>query len=157
MNFVPLSDFDLQSSMPKFKNDVYDESIEQVPGDISSSICERIVSMVTVFNPDQNKVNQLIQNKSDKLFVNSLTFIFSLPYQKQGIDKKCIQRLQDNYPITSYDFDDGATIEYEHNFFVSVKCTSEQIKIKINTEYDFTFSEKACAFSPTDFISCLLD
>lgn len=157
MNFVPLSDFDLQSSVPKYKNGIYDESIEKITGSMDSSICEKITAKATVFNPDISKIDKLVKNKLDKLCATSLTYVFSIPFQDEFFDKKCMQKIQDNYSIISYDFEEGATIEYESNFFVSIKCVDEQIKIKIKTEYDFSFSEKAVSFYPIKFIEWLLN
>ena len=114
------------------------------------------MAKATVFNPDEKKLDILIKTKLDKLFVTSLTYIFSIPFQESDFDKKCIQRIQDNYSIISYDFEDGATIEYDSNFFVSIRCTSEQIQIKLQAEYDFTFSKKAINFSPLKFITWLI-
>lgn len=156
MNFVPLSDFDLQSPIPKYKNGVYDESVEEIPGSTDSSISEKVMAKATVFNPDARKLDELVKNKLDKLYVTSLVYIFSLPLQENDFDKKCMQHIQDNYSIISYDFEDGATIEYDNNFFVSIRCTSEQIQIKLQSEYDFTFSKKAVGFSPVNFISWLI-
>lgn len=156
LNFVPLSDFDLQSPIPKYKNGVYDESIEKVPGAFDSSICEKIMAKATVFNPDPQKIDELVRNKLDKLYVTSLTYIFSLPIQKDEFDKKCMQRIQDSYSIISYDFDDGATIEFDSNFFLSIKCTLEHIQVKLQTEYASSFSRRATNFSPTDFVSWLI-
>lgn len=157
MNFVPLSDFDLQSPVPKYKNGVYDETIERVSGGTESSICEKIIAKATVFNPDNKKLNELVKNKLDKLYATSLTYIFSIPFQKDNFDKKCMQRIQDNYSIISYDFEDGATIEYDSNFFVSIKCSLEQVQLKLQTEYDFLFSKNATKFSPFNFIEWLLN
>lgn len=67
-----------------------------------------------------------------------------------------MQRIQDNYSIISCDFKDEATIEYDCNFFVSIRCTSEQIQIKLQSKYDFTFSKKAVDFSPVNFINWLI-
>lgn len=156
MNFVPLSDFDLQSPIPKYKNGVYDENVEKVPGETSSSIREKITASATVFNPDVTKIKELVKNKLDKLLVTSLTYIYSLPFQLEDFDKKCVQKLQDNYSIISYDFEEGAMIEYDSNFFLSVKCTVEQIQIKLQTEYDFYFSKKAVDFVPDKFIEWLV-
>lgn len=156
MNFVPLSDFDLQSPIPKYKNGVYDEDVEKVPGGTNSSICEKITATATVFNPEINKINELVRNKLDKLLVTSLTYIYSIPFQMESYDKKCMQKLQDNYSIISYDFEDGAMIEYDSDFFISVKCTLEQIQIKLQTEYDFYFSKKAVDFMPDKFINWLI-
>lgn len=156
MNFVPLSDFDLQSPIPKYKNGLYDEYIEQISGSTITSISEKAVATVTVFNPDTKKLYNLINTELGKLYITSLSYVFSLPFQKADFDKECMQRIQDNYSILSYDYEDGATIEYNDGFFVSVKCTSEQIQIKLQTEYDFSFSREAVSFSPTDFIDWLL-
>jgi len=35
--------------------------------------------------------------------------------------------------------------------------TQQQIFLKINAKYDFTFSEKASTFSPYDFVKWLID
>lgn len=156
MNFVPLSDFDLQSSVPKYKNGIYDESIEQIAGSTNSSICEKITAKATVFNPDIQKIDKLVKNKLDKLYATSLTYVFSVPFQDENFDKKCMQRIQDNYSIISYDFEEGATIEYDSNFFISVKCTNEQIQLMLKAEYDHSFSKNAVSFSPLDFIEWLM-
>ena len=156
MNFVPLSDFDLQSPIPKYKNGVYDEDVEKIPGGTNSSICEKVIATATVFNPDIMKIEELVKNKLDKLLVTSLTYIYSIPFQIEDFDKKCMQKLQDNYSIISYDFEDGAMIEYDSNFFLSVKCTLEQIQINLQTEYDFYFSQKAVNFVPDKFIHWLI-
>lgn len=155
MNFVPPSDFDLQSPIPKYKNGVYDEYVEQTTGAWESSICEKISATTTVFNPDSKKINELVKKQLETLGVTSLTYVFTLTRQIDEYDKKCMQRIQDNFSIISYDFEDGATIEYESDFFLSVKCTLEQIQIKIQAKYYFTFSKKAITFSPTDFINWL--
>ena len=156
MNFVPLSDFDLQSPVPKYKNGVYDETIEKIPGEITSSICEKVIATAVVFNPNIKKIEELVKNKLDKLMVTSLTYIYSIPFQVENFDKKCMQKLQDNYSIISYDFEDGAMIEYDSDFFLSVKCTLEYIQIKLQTEYDFYFSKKAVNFVPDKFIHWLI-
>jgi len=92
----------------------------------------------------------------DKLHATSLTYEFSVPLQEEGFDRKCIQKIQDNHTIISYDYEDGAMIEYESNFFISVKCTLEQISVKLHTEYDFTFSKRASVFCANDFINWLI-
>lgn len=61
MNFVSLSDFDLQSPIPKYKNGVYDESVEEVLGSTDSSISEKVMAKATVFNPDTKKLDELIR------------------------------------------------------------------------------------------------
>lgn len=157
MNFVPLSDFDLQSPMPKFKNGIYDEYVEKIAGDTSSSVGEKISAFATIFNPDLTKLNELVKNKLDKLLVTSLTYIYSMPSQIKDFDKKCIQKIQNNYSIISYDYEDGATIEYDPNFFLSVKCTLEQIQIKLQTEYAFNFSRKAIDFTLNEFVDWLIN
>lgn len=156
LNFIPLCDFDLQAQIPKFKNGSYDEIVEKVPGETTASICEKVTVATMVFNPDMRKIEELVKNKLDKLLVTSLTYIYSLPFQREDFDKSCMQKLQNNYSIISYDFEDGAMIEYDSNFFVGVKCTPEQIQIKLQTEYDFYFSQKAAEFSTDRFIEWLV-
>lgn len=155
MNFVAMSDFDLQSPVPKYKNGVYEETVEQVEGDVTASIGERITAKATIFNPDPKKVSELVNNKLDKLHTTSLTYIFTMPLLREGFDKACMQRLQDNYPIISYDIEDGATIEYEGDFFLSIKCTLEQIRIKLHTQYESSFSKRATQFLPFEFANWL--
>jgi len=152
MNFVPLSDFDLQSPIPKFKNGSYDETIERVAGKFDASVSENVSVQATIFNPEYAKIYDLVKNKLDKLRANTLTYIFTIPFQSEGFDKKCMQKIQDNYSIISYDYDEGATIEYNSNFFISIKCTLEQVFMKLHTEYGFSFSKKAASFIPDDFI-----
>ena len=156
INFVSLADFDLQAPFPKFKNGVYDETIERVSGDFVGSISEIVHANATIFNPDEAKLKELVKTKLDKLSATSLTYVFSIPPQEEGFDRKCIKNIQDKYPIISYEYEEGATIEYDSNFFVSIKCSCEQIRIKIETEYQFQFSKHAVEFSPNEFVNWIL-
>jgi len=157
LNFVPLSDFDLQSPIPKYKNGMYNEFIEIVSGPFDASICEKITIQATIYNPDESKMSALVHNKLDKLHATSLTYVFSIPLKEEGFDKKCIKKIQDSYQIISYDFEEGATIEYDGNFFISIKCTYEQISVKLNSTYHFSFSRDAAKFIVKEFINWLIN
>lgn len=154
MNFVPLSEFDLSSPVPKYKNGIYDESLEIIPGDIASSIGEKIIANATIFDPNINKLKDLIKNKLEELCVTSLTYVFSIPTCEEDFNKKCMQKIQDNYTIISYDFEEGVTIKID-DLFIDIKCHTEQIQIKIHSKYDFLFAKNATNFSPEDFIEWL--
>lgn len=155
-NYVSLSDFDLQSPVPKFKNGMYDESVESVPGDYVSSIREKIIAKSTIFNPDEKKIRELLYCKFDELHVPSITYTFSIPFQKDDFDRRCLGKIQDNYEIISYDYIDGAMIEYEEGFYLSIKCTNEQISITIHSKNNSSFSKKAAEFSTETFINWLV-
>lgn len=81
MNFVSLSDFDLQSPIPKYKNGFYEEYTEQIPGDTFSSIAEKITAKVVIYDPDLIKLNNLVKSKLKKLSVSSLTYVFFFPFK----------------------------------------------------------------------------
>ena len=135
---------------------MYNEHIEIASGSYDSTICEKIIIQATVYNPDNKKISELVAEKLDKLYTTSLTYVFSILFQVEKFDKKCLQKIQNNYSIISYDFEDGATIEYVCDFFISVKCSFEQVSIKLHTKYDFSFSKAAATFLPEDFMNWLI-
>lgn len=154
MNFIPLNAFDLQSPIPKYMNGMYEESIERISGNFSGSYRERITVYVSVFNPNLDKITNLIK---DTFSITSLIYTFSLPLPQEDLEKKCIERLQNRYSIIAYDFVEGVTIEYITDFFLSIKCTNENIKLKIYTKYDFAFTKTMSEFSPNNFINWLTE
>jgi len=152
MNFVPMTDFDLQSPIPRFTNGTYDETAQMASFDLVGRVGQRVTVQTTVFNPNRDKIRYLVENKLDELSVLSLTYIYSIPIKEDNFDKKCLQKIQDSYSIISYDFVDGATIEYAEYFYISVKVTLEQIFLKLHANSRIRFSGNAAKFIPDDFL-----
>lgn len=160
MNFVSVADFDFQSDIPKFTNGLYEETIVKKSGSTSGSICENITVETIVFNPDMGKVNRLLNERLEVLSVSAISFGFSIP-TKNGestieIGKRCIQKIQDDYTILSYDFTEGAKIELSEDFYLSIAFSEELMKIKLNTKYDWQFEKEMKNFSVFDFVHTLL-
>lgn len=93
------------------------------------------------------------------LSVSAISFGFSIP-TKNGeitieIGKRCIQKIQDDYTIISYDFTEGAKIELSEDFYLSIAFSEELMKIKLNTKYDWQFEKEMKNFSVFDFVHTL--
>ncbi len=160
MNFVSASDFDFSSEKPKFTNGLYDESIVKKEGSTSGSICECITVEAMVFNPSMSKLNRLLEERLSVLNINAISFGFALELGENetmmDIGKRCLQKIQDDYIILSYDSSDGAKIEISDDFYLSLQPSEEVMKVKLSTKYDFQFENKMKVFSVFDFINDLL-
>lgn len=160
LNFVLIDDFDFTSDTPKYTNGLYEEIIKKKSGSTNGSICENITVETVVFSPDMEKVKRLLNNRINVLNISSISFGFSIPI-KEGetlLDKgkHCIQKLQDNYTILSYDNVEGAKIELSEDFYLYLAISEDVIKIKLSTKYAFQFERKFKEFSVFDFIHELL-
>lgn len=160
MNFVSVSDFDFLSPVPRFKNGMYEEDSRKVSGSTAGSICEKVRIEATVFNPDEEKVYRLLKDRLKILKVNAISFGISVHLEdgEEFIDvgRRCLQKIQDNYTILSYDNIEGARVELGDDFYLALLVTEDILKIKLTTKYDFQFVEKIKAFSISDFVTDLL-
>ena len=160
MNFVSTSDFDFQSDLPKFKNGLYEERVEKKPGSTSGSVCEQIQVEALVFNPDERRVKRLLDERLKVLSVNAVTFGFSLAV-KDGdsileAGKRCLDKIQDQYIILSYDNIEGARVEISDDFYLSFMPFENVIKVKLSTKYDWQFEKKMKDFSIIEFVEKLV-
>ena len=160
MNFVSINDFDFQSELPKFKNGLYEERVEKKSGSTNGSICEQIQVEALVFNPNENRVKRLLDERLDVLNVNAITFGFSVA-NKDGdsileIGKRCLNRLQDQYIILSYDNVEGARVEIGEDFYLSFMPFENVIKVKLSTKYDWQFERRMKDFSIIEFVEKLV-
>lgn len=160
MNFVSVSDFDFLSDIPRFKNGFYEEKTHKKSGDTAGSICERVRVEATVFNPDENRVYRLMNDRLEVLNVNAMSFGVSVRLQdgEQVIDvgRRCLQKIQEQYTILEYDNIEGAKVELSDDFYLSLLVTEDIIKIKLSTKYDFQFAGKMKGFSLSAFMTELL-
>ncbi len=161
MNFVSPEDFDFQSVIPKFKNGLYEEGSEKVSGGMEGSVCEKAWVEAIVFNPDEAKVDRLLNQRLEVLSINAITFGYTIPLSDEGgmmnVGKRCFQKIQDEYLILSYDNNEGAKIEISDDFFLSLIISDDVIKIKLSTTYDWQFARKMKGFSAIAFLKKLLD
>lgn len=160
MNFVSATDFDFQSEKPKFTNGLYDETVIKKSGSTSGSICEKITVETVVLNPVMSKVNRLMKERLEVLNINAITFSFTIPLGHEetmlDVEKRCFQKIQDNYIILSYDTVDGARIEIADDFYFSLAFSDNLMKVKLSTKYDFQFEKRMKDFSVFDFVRELL-
>lgn len=160
MNFVSIDDFDFSSDTPKFANGLYEEKILKKSGSTNGSICENITVETVVFNPDMEKVNRLLNDRIEVLCISSICFGFSIPI-KEGESilekgKHCVQKLQDQYTILSYDNAEGAKIELSEDFYLYLSISEDIIKVKLSTKYGWQFERKYKDFSVFEFIHDLM-
>ena len=160
MNFVSVSDFDFQSDIPKFKNGLYEERVEKKSGSTSGSVCEQIQVEALVFNPDEKRVKRLLDERLGVLSVNAVIFGFSLAAKDDDnileIGKRCLNKIQDQYIILSYDHIEGVRVEISDDFYLSFMPFENVIKVKLSTKYDWQFEKKMKEFSIIEFVEKLV-
>ena len=160
MNFVSVLDFDFQSDLPKFKNGIYEERTEKKSGRTSGSICEQVQVEALVFNPNEKRVKRLLNERLDVLCVNAITFGFSLTGKDNEnileLGKRCLEKIQEQYLILSYDNVEGARVEIGDDFYLSFMPLENVIKVKLCTEYDWQFERRMRDFSIIEFVEKLV-
>lgn len=161
MNFVSAEDFDFQSVLPKYKNGMYEESVQRLSGSTSGSICEEVRVEAIVFNPNEKKVKRLLDERLSILNINAITFGFSAPVTEKesllDLGKKCLHKLQEEYIILSYDNNEGAKVEIGDDFYLSFMPSESVLKVKLSTKYDWQFEDCMKKFSVMEFLENLLD
>lgn len=161
MNFVPLENFKFtQAAIPKFSNGLYEESVQKVAGSFEGGVRENISVEAVVFKPDQLKLDRLLKNRLEILNLNALTFGFDIPLQEgesfESVGKKCLQKLQDEYIILTYDVVDGAKVELDDDFYLALNITGEVLRVKLSSSSVAQFKKKLQGFSVGNFVSDLL-
>lgn len=106
------------------------------------------------------KVNRLLNDRIEVLCISSICFGFSIPI-KEGESilekgKHCVQKLQDQYTILSYDNAEGAKIELSEDFYLYLSISEDIIKVKLSTKYGWQFERKYKDFSVFEFIHDLM-
>ena len=160
MNFISIDEFDIMSELPHFTNGIYEERITTEPGSMIGSNCKRVSLSTIVFNPDEERVKLLLKENNDLLVFESITFGFSVPMKEgesyETVGKRCITKLRDNYIILEYNVKNGAKIQLEDDFYLSLAISNEQVRITLNSKYDFQLSDKLKEFDVYKFINLLL-
>lgn len=160
MNFVSAEDFDFQSTLPKYKNGMYEESIQKISGSTNGSIGEEIRVEAMVFSPNEKKINRLLNERIEILNINAITFGISVPGNESesllDIGKRCLCKLQEEYIILSYDNNEGAKVEIDRDFYLAFMPSESVLKIKLSTKYDFQFEEHMKKFSVMQFLTHLM-
>ena len=161
MNFVSAEDFDFQSTLPKYKNGMYEENVQRISGSTNGSICEEVRVEAVVFNPNEKKVKRLLDERISILNINAITFGFSVPVSEQetllDIGKKCLHRLQEEYIILSYDNSEGAKVEIGDDFYLSFMPSESVLKVRLSTKYDWQFEDRMKKFSVMEFLKNMID
>ena len=146
MNFISIDEFDIKSELPHFTNGIYEECITTESGSMIGSNCKRVSLSTIVFNPDEDKVRLLLKKNNDLLVFESITFGFSIPMKDgesyETIGKRCLTKLRNSYIILEYSVKHGAKIQLEEDFYLSFAICNEQIRITLNSKYDFQLSNK---------------
>lgn len=157
MNFVSAEDFDFQSSVPKYRNGIYEESVQRLSGSTSGSICEEVRVEAVVFNPNEKRIKRLLEERISILNINAITFGVSIPLNEQetllDVGKKFLHRLQEEYIILSYDNNKGATIEIDDDFYLSFMPSESVLKFRLSTKYNWQFENRMKNFSVTRFLN----
>lgn len=160
MNFISIDEFDIMSELPHFTNGIYEECITTEPGSMIGSNCKRVSLSIIVFNPDEDKVKLLLEKNNDLLVFKSITFGFSVPMKDgesyETVGKRCLTKLRNSYIILEYSVKHGAKIQLEEDFYLSFAISNEQIRITLDSKYDFQLSNKLKEFDVYKFINVLL-
>lgn len=92
--------------------------------------------------------------------VNAVTFGFSLAVKDDDsileIGKRCLDKIQDQYLILSYDNVEGARVEIGDDFYLSFMPFENVIKVKLCTKYDWQFERRIKDFSIIEFVEKLV-
>ena len=160
INFVSISEFDLFSEIPRFKNGLISENVSTVTGSTTGSIRNRVSISITALNPDVKRLSRLLTDRLSVLTVSSMTIMLSNNNIRgeyaRAFAVSCFERLQDEYTILSYDPANGAKIMYDEDVFLCIKCSEEGLAVKFETKYDWQFEDKFKSFSLEAFISWLI-
>lgn len=155
--FVDVSEIDPYSPYPKFPNGDYSEKIEDVGGDLVGTVRKKVTVEVQILNPDESKVSKLISSELETLWVNKITYTFTISPPVKNLVQHILKRLQDRYVIIEWDTKQGAKIRLPDDLQLWVWCDEEQLRLSLETKYEFQFEKRAKEFSVKDFIKWLLE
>lgn len=156
LNFIDVGEMDFSSPYPKFPNGEYAERIKEVAGVFSGTIAKQAIVEVQILNPDMEKLINLISTKLEKLGVRKVSYSFVLSPSVDKLAEKVLQKIQKNYIILGWDYDQGAEVELPDDLILCVWCNDEQIKLSLETKYKFQLESRAKDFSINGFIDWLL-
>lgn len=155
--FVDVSEIDLYSPYPNFPNGDYSEKIEDVKGDLVGTVKKKVTIEVQILNPDESKVSKLISSELETLGVNKITYMFTISPPVTNLVQHVLKRLQDKYVILEWDIKQGAKIRLPDDLQLWVWGDDEQLRLSLETKYEFQFEKRAKQFSVKDFIKWLLE
>lgn len=155
--FVDVSEIDPHSPYPKFPNGDYSERIEDVGGYLTATIKKKCSVEIEILNPDKKKISKLISSELNALGVNKIAYTFSLFPPVTNLIKHILKRLQDRYVILEWDTKQGAKIRLPDDLQLWVWCNDEQLRLSLETKYEFQFEKRAKEFSVKNFINWLLE
>lgn len=160
MNFVPIEEFDLMSETPQFTNGIYEEKITTESGSTVFTNCKRVALKTIVLMPDEEKIRRLVEQETDLLDFESVTFGFCVPLQEsesyEVLGKRCLTKLRKNYLFYEYSVEQGAKIQLSEDFYLSLAVSNDQIKITLSSKYDFQLKSKLKEFDAYKFVTTLL-
>jgi len=155
--FVDVSEIDLSSPYPRFPNGDYSEKIEDIEGDFVGTVKKKVTVEVRIFNPEESKVSRLISSELETLGVNRITYTFTLSPLVTNLQQHILKHLQDKYIILEWDQKEGAKIRLPDDLQLWLWSDDEQLRLSLETKYEFQFEERVKQFSVKDFIKRLLE
>ena len=160
MNFIPVEEFDLMSEVPQFTNGIYEEHITTVSGSTIFTNSKRVAIKTIVFMPNEEKVGQLLKHDNGLLDFESITFGFSFPLKEsesyETIGKRCLAKLRKDHLFFEYSVEHGAKIQLSEDFYLSLAVSNDQIRVTLNSKYDFQLKNKIKDFDVYKYITFLL-
>lgn len=161
LNFLPVMNFDFSSDVPKFINGIYEEKFKKIEGDTNGSMRELVQVETMVCNPDVGKLKRLLNERIEALNINAIRIGFVPPLKENetimDVAKRCLNKIQNQYIILSFDKKDGATVEIDDDFYMSVGFSEDLITLKLSTKYNWQFPRKMKDFSALELMKQLLE
>jgi len=155
--FVDVLEIDLHSPYPKFPNGDYSEKIDDIGGDLVGTVKKKVTVEVQILNPNESKVSKVISSELETLGVNKITYTFIISPPATNLVQHILKRLQNRYVILEWDTKQGAKIRLPDDLQLWVWCNEEQLRLSVETKYEFQFEKSAKEFSVRDFIKWLLE
>lgn len=161
MNFVPIDDIEIGSEVPHFNNGIYYESIDLVLGDLIGRSCKKRVSLrVIVYKPDEKKVRLLIEQDSELMKFESITYGFSLPIQPpdtyESVLKRCLKKLLKDHVVPGHSPENGPKFKYSDDLYISLTVSGEQLKVTLSADYEILLMRRLKEFDVYQFVKELL-
>ncbi|HEV2890464.1 MAG TPA: toll/interleukin-1 receptor domain-containing protein [Frankiaceae bacterium] len=155
LNFIAAKELDWADPRFKFPNGEVSERIEDLPGPFDGSIIKRAVVDVEVINPREEQLAKLVSSQLEALGVLRVGYQFSIRPPDTDLPARVLQRLQDTYPILSWDPSVGAEVALPDDLHVMVRTSAEEIAIGLETKYPFQLERRAQQFSIREFVDWL--
>jgi hypothetical protein len=155
LNFISARSLDWSDPRFKFPNGQVSERIEDIAGPFDGTIRNRAVVDVEVINPNEERLTKLVSSQLEALGVLRVTYQFSLSPPDEDLSARALEKLQETYSILSWDAATGAEVALPDDVRLTVRTTSEEISIAIETRYPFQLERRAKEFSVRDFVEWL--